>query len=267
MSRGKGAAKKRKKNDTTISSESDSDDQDVVLEPDDEQEKLLKLVDKKMNSVINRFEKLLTTKDSIIEDLKQELVNLKKRVVLLEEKCEDSETKERQFSVIVSGSELPPVREGVDSNKQFISLIKDKVGVSLKSSDILVSQRIGRKSETETDNRKLLVKFNCQDMKNDLIKACKGVKPKNLFINENLTPTRTSTLYGLRQARKKHPNIVAGCGSYNGRVYVWVKPPKPNTPDSKNTKIFVNSRDKFIDFCLKTLNCSSTDLIKNWPNV
>ena len=72
------------------------------------------------------------------------------------------------------------------------------------------------------------------------------MKPRNLFISESLTRVRCTALFGLRQAKKKYPDVIAGCGSYDGKVYAWVKPPNANAPNARNTKISVNSKEKFV---------------------
>ena len=130
-----------------------------------------------------------------------------------------------------------------------------------------VAHRLGKKPATQApDRRNLIAKFCRRDIKHDLLKACRAMKPPNLFINESLTKTRNTALFGLRQARKKYPKVVAGCGSTDGRVYAWIKPPNSDAENAKNTRICINSRDKFETFCNDTLKCQSSDLIDSWPD-
>ena len=123
---------------------------------------------------------------------------------------------------------------------------------------------VRRFNSQASDTRNIIAIFCRRDTKLDLLSACRRVKPKNLFIIENLTPIRNSCLYGLRQAKKIFPSIVAGCGSTEGKVYAWVKPPNPNTNMVRNTKVMINSVGtvrKFDDFCSKVLKCESKSLV------
>ena len=72
------------------------------------------------------------------------------------------------------------------------------------------------------------------------------MKPKGLFLNENLTRTRSRILFVFRQARRSHPNKIHSCGSSIGRVYVWEK----SEATKSNSKIFIQSEDKLEKFLL-----------------
>ena len=53
-----------------------------------------------------------------------------------------------------------------------------------------------------------------------------------------------------------------GCGYADGKlIFAWIKPPKPDAPLAKNTKIMVNTRERFEGFCEKTLKCNSSAFI------
>ena len=102
-------------------------------------------------------------------------------------------------------------------------------------------------------------------IKRQIFEACRAVKPKNFFVNESLTPTRNSCAYGLRQAKKRFPNIVAGYGSLDGKVYVLIKPPNPNAPNAFNSRMWINTKTNFIDLCTKILKCDHTTIVNKWP--
>jgi len=90
-----------------------------------------------------------------------------------------------------------------------------------------------------------------------LLRAARAVKPDNLYITENLTKTRSKILYGLRQAKRRFPRKINGCGSQDGRVFVWVTTPDPS---AKNTKLFINTLVRFGELCEKTLGVDAADL-------
>ena len=89
----------------------------------------------------------------------------------------------------------------------------------------------------------ILLKVRSRDTKDQIIRNAKTVKPSKLFFNESLTPHRASLVYALRQAKKAHPGRVSACGSMDGRVYVWLKPPGGVGNDQKT---FVDNREKLI---------------------
>ena len=59
----------------------------------------------------------------MIEKLRAELGLLRRRVIDLENKVEDTEANERSDTVVVSGSDLPLLTEGEDSSEIFTDLV------------------------------------------------------------------------------------------------------------------------------------------------
>ena len=256
---------RRKKAVASTDSESDTS-----IDPDElnsEQKIVFSLFEQKLNAVVMDFKSIISAKDTMMDQMSAEISILRNKVMSLEDKLEDTEAYERRDTVIFSGSELPAVTDDEDCSKVITELLKDKVNYFLRQSEISVAHRLGQKTESQTpDKRKIIVKLCRRDIKNDIMKACRTIKPKNLYANESLTRVRSTALYGLRQAKLKYPNIIAGCGSSEGRVYAWIKPPRPNAPNAKNTRIMINSMERFMEFCTGTLKCNHSDLVTNWPN-
>ena len=261
-----GRNRNRKKN--AVSTESESED-NVFIDPNDfseEQQLLLDVFEQKIKVIVKGYEARLAAKDKLMDQMSTEIVNLKKKVQSLDDKLEDAETYERRDTVVFSGSELPSVTESEDCTKIVIDLLKDKVNYFLRPTEISVAHRLGQKTETQKpDKRNIIVKLCRREIKNDIMKACRVMKPRNLYANESLTKVRSTVLYGLRQAKSKYPDIVAGCGSFDGKIFAWIKPPKPKAKVSKNTKIMINTKDRFLEFCDGTLKCDSSDLVTSWP--
>ena len=258
-------AKRRK---TVDSSDDDSDDScdNVLVDLSAENKKLLGYFEKKVSKLLNEFKQQLEGKDLLISNLEQKVSTLTKKVMVLEDKVEDNEAFERRDTLIISGSNLPVVSEGEDCSSLVRKLFKDKVNVNLKPTDISLAHRVGKKPVTQApDKRSFMVKLCKRELKSDLLQSCRTVKPQNIFVNESLTQTRSTALFGLRQAKRKFPNLISGCGSREGKVIAWVKPPKSKTPLAKNNKVSVNTREKFDDFCSKFLKCSPSDFALNWP--
>ena len=142
-------------------------------------------------------------------------------------------------------------------------VVRDRLKLGMDVTDISAAHRLGPKPKSQgPDRRKIIVKLCRRERKYDLITACKQTKPPNLFINENLTPTRNNILFSLRCAKKKFPNIVAACSSHGGKVYAWIKPPNPDAPSARNSKLFINTQDQLEDFCRKSLKVQIEELYK-----
>ena len=81
--------------------------------------------------------------------------------------------------------------------------------------EVSVSHRLGSPPKTGQDKRAIIAKFCRRDIKMDILKSTKNVKPANLFINESLTPICRTIHFILRKARKKYPNIISGISTYD----------------------------------------------------
>lgn len=255
---------KRKK--TVISTEDEDGVFDEENKHSEEQNDIMVLFEKRLAGVVADFEGKLAAKDSLLDELSTEVVNLKKKVLTLENKLDDQEAYERRDTVILSGSDVPLATDKEDSSKVVSDLIKDKVGYHLRTSEISVAHRLGPKPLNQApDRRKFIVKICRREVKNDLLRVCRSVKPANIYVNESLTKVRSTVLYGLRQAKKKFPSIISGCGSSEGQVIAWIKPPNPQSPNARNIKTIVNTRERFCDFCARTLKCDPSDLVSDWP--
>ena len=98
-------------------------------------------------------------------------------------------------------------------------------------------------------------------MKQKIISVCKRTKPEGLFINENLTPTRSRILYALWKAKRRFQNIIASRSSLDGKVHVYIKSPSPGAGIARNTKVTINSQEQLQKFCERTLEIEAKELI------
>ena len=145
--------------------------------------------------------------------------------------------------------------------------MKNKLSVTFKPTDIVKSQRIGKKPISQAiDKRSLLVKLSGNELKNDLLAACRAVKPNNFYISENIIRKRSTILYKIRQAKKKFPKIISGCNTINMKVYAWIKPPNPSAPNARDFRMAINSEEKFSEFCRNVLNTSPSSFVSNNNN-
>ena len=111
--------------------------------------------------------------------------------------------------------------------------------------------RVGKgKPPGTTDRRNILMKFYRHDLKNELIMEAGNKKPDNFYLNDNLTQSRSSILFALRRARRRHKQIVTACGSLDNRVFVWIK---PSSGSDNSIKLFVNTHTRLEEICTKHL--------------
>ena len=106
------------------------------------------------------------------------------------------------------------------------------------------------------------MKFNGSELKFEIRNACRQKRP-NFFVNENLTPTRKTILWALRQMKRKRPDIVSGCNSENGKIFVWVKAGSVGNRDAKKQ---VNNRLQLINFCENFLKEPLSGFINEWKH-
>ena len=92
------------------------------------------------------------------------------------------------------------------------------------------------------------------------------MKPSKFFVNEFLTPARQTISYVLRKAKKEFPHVISGSTSFDGKVFVWVKPPNPDAPRARDLRVEVSSHSKLMDFCTKTLEKPLSHFIQEWTH-
>lgn len=147
--------------------------------------------------------------------------------------------------------------ENVVSTLQGV--FKSKLNYEIPNSAISTAYRVGKKVPTQSpDKRNIVFKLSSKDIKNDIRGACRSVKPSNLYVNESLIPSRSKILYALRSAKRQFPDKVAACGSVEGKVYCWLKPP---SPPGNNSRVFINTMAKLEEICSSFIGTTSSSLL------
>ena len=88
----------------------------------------------------------------------------------------------------------------------------------------------------------------------------------DLYVNENLTPLRSTILYVLRMAKRKFPSIITGCGSNDGSVYAFLKPLNSLAPDARDVRLKINNQSELKRFFADRLDSTVESLIAVWPH-
>ena len=201
-------------------------------------------------------------KDDKIFLLEGEIENLKKLFGNQEDKLDDLNQYGRRESLVFSGDSVPAVTENENPVQVVCELISSKltnIDSRIAPSDFSIVHRLGPKPRDGVpDRRKIIARFCRRALKYRVLKAARDAKPANFFVQENLTPTRQKIFRALGKAKKDHPQSIAGYTSNDGAISVWVKPPNPNAPGAKNSRITINTVAKLEDFCRKEFQCPAS---------
>ena len=230
--------------------------------------RIVQAITSNMNAWKTELLQEIKQRDEKIEVLTEELTILKSSVSKLEEQIENNEAYERRDCLVFSGSSVPPCETGENPISLMCGVLKNKLKLEFPESAVSTGHRLGAKPRTQgEDRRAIIMKFCRRETKMEILNACKQVKPQNLYANESLTPTRSKIMYILRQAKKSHSSKISACKSIEGRVAVWVKPPRPNAPGARDTRIFVNTRVQLEKFLSDFLELRVNDFYSGeWPN-
>ena len=147
---------------------------------------------------------------------------LNDRVGHLEEQIDDENAYSRRESLIFSGpAVISEILDNENCTPAVVKLLKSNLNIQINPNDISVSHRLGTKSNQQgPDKRSIIAKFCRRDLKRDILAAARRVKPSNFFVNESLTNVRQKINKALRAAKSKHPNVISGITTIEGRVCV-----------------------------------------------
>ena len=153
---------------------------------------------------------------------------------------------------MLTGDNVPICSIGENCSGLACDVIRHVLKVNMNPSAVVTAHRIGRKPVGQApDKRSILMKLANQEEKKNILQSCRRVKPTGFFVNESLSPNKAAILYCLRRAKRKFPSKIDGCGSQDGRVYVWTK---PHILGGSNVKTFISTRDRLNQWCETTLN-------------
>ena len=206
-----------------LNQESSSQDvRDVNLEDlSEECRALYVLLSRKLDAVIDE----VRAKDTRLEKCERENEILRKKLNELEGRMDDMEIQGRSKNIIISGKTVNNL-ENDNLSQSAVQLLRSKIRYELSPSNIVSVYRIGAKSSVQSpDHRRLMLKLRDESTKLDILSACRSVKPADLYANDDLTPLRASLLYLLRRAKSRSNGKLVACGSWNGNVYAYIKPP------------------------------------------
>ena len=233
----------------------------------EESQKIVNVIFQKLDIMQDELFGMLEEKDQRIRSLEGEVDALKCAVARLEERVDDGDAYERRDTVVFSGEAVPAASDGENCGQLACNMLRNALNMEVSPSAISVAHRIGSKPVTQgPDKRSIIVKLCRREMKRDILEGCRRVKPQNLYINESLTPVRSTIMYVMRKARRQFPDRISGCNSIDGKVFVWVKPPNPSAPQPRNTRTSVNTYQQLQKFCSDILDTPLTTFLDRWPH-
>ena len=163
----------------------------------------------------------LESKERTIKQLNERCLNLEKKLSTLESHVDELEQYGRRECLIFSGNKvLPQETSGENTTDIICNVVKEKLKVIIKPSDISVSHRLGKTKETK--DRPIIIKLVNRSLKYDLVSACTQLRPQ-LYINESLTPRRRHLLNQVLMVRKDHKNAFQSCYTSEGKIIVRLK--------------------------------------------
>ena len=221
-----------------------------------------------MTELREEFSKVCHEKDAQISNLQSEVDILHKKVEKLEDRVDDGDSYEGRDTLIVSGSRIPPSNNQESCPDIVCKLARDILQVVISPNDVSVSHRLSSRNPSKQgeDRSDIIVKFCRRNTKLDLLNACRKMKPENFYVNEFLTPPRQTIAYILRKAKREFPTLISGSTSFDGSVYVYVKPPNPDAPLARDSRMKINTHSRLTDFCRRTLNKPITHFIREWSH-
>ena len=235
------------------SQQSNSEDDKILEKLTGNSKIIVKILSSKIEDMKTLFQATLEERDRENAKLRTDLSKLKTDYARLADRVEDLETSERKYDLVISGKSVPVVTESEDC-KTITKSILDNLRLNFPDENIRHAYRLGtRPNSQRPDRRNILVKMSSPEFVQDVIKAAKTVKPKDVFMNENLTPKKHKILQLLRKAKKDHPAKISGCGSRFGRISVWTKPQDAGRSD---VRLNVNNVDQLSQFCTRILQVS-----------
>ena len=184
---------------------------------------------------------------------------LETRVVKLEQQIDENSAHERKNTLIMAGT-IPPASHAEDCKFIVWDQIREHLSLEL-AIDISMEHQISVEPKIQRENkRNIMFKLCNRDVKQNISKNCKVVKPKKFYINESLTPLRNTILYVMRQVKKKHPSVINICNSSDGSVVAWLHAASASAK-TKYWKIIINTKKELDLFLQQELNSKATAFI------
>ena len=214
----------------------------------------------------DQMEQTLKAKDEKISALESSMNKLQKRLDTLEQQIDSNSNYERRDTLVISGN-IPQAQPNENCIDIVRNSIKNEMRLIIDEKDISTAHRLGRKPENgQRDKRSIIFKLCRRETKRDILQACRTSKPK-FYINEHLTPTRSTIMFALRKAHQMDPNKIGVARTREGNVTVQVPADGSSNDNNSTQRITCNTRAILDDLLMKHLNIKSDKFVKSWPTI
>ena len=202
--------------------------------------------------MVDEFSVLLGAKLKEVEELKTQVKNLTDKVSKLEDLVDDADQYERRDCLVLSGPALPTSTTGENCTAIVQDVLRTTCNINIATTDISTAHRLGKRPLTQqVDKRSIIVKLCRRDVKEDVFRSSKTQqRPSQLFVNESLSPTRRRIFQTLRSMRRNHPDLVAGCSTFDGKIYAYTKVSDSSSGQvHRDRRHFIRNFDALRKFC------------------
>ena len=231
------------------------------------EDNFVRMFDMKLENMRQDYLKEVRIRDDKILELESKIVCFEKRIVKLEDRIEENEQYERRDALVISGSTIPPEKKDENCNQLVKTLLKNNLNIEVQTDEISVTHRLSAKpNDQRVEKRSIIVKFCKRSTKVDVLSSARRKKADNFYVNESLTPIAQTISYVLRKAKRQHPDKISGSTTFDGKNFVWVKPPNPNAPGAKCSRHSVTNYERLSHFCARVLETPLTSFIEQWSH-
>ena len=216
------------------------------------------------------FTAIVNSKNSEIQSLKSEVLDMKLKITKLENLVDESDAYERRDTLIFSGPSVPVVSQDENCSTIIQNLVKNELKCIVSPNDISTAHRLGKKPISQMpDRRNLIVKFCRRDVKHQIFAARKTLpRDTRLYVSESLTPGRQNIFHTLRKIRRSNPDLIAGVSTYDGRVYAYTKndPGARASSATRDRRHLINNSDMLKKFCEEFLKTPLQTFLNSFAN-
>ena len=198
-----------------------------------------------------KSEILTTLQENIIEiaELKRRCSSLEETVKKVQDAADATDQYSRKDSIILSGNSIPAVAENESCQVIVQNLLRNKLNIDVSNHEISITHPLGaqNRGSSSTQKRSIYVKLCRRGLKREIIQKSKNQqKPVNFYCNDSLTPLRSRIFQILRKMKINNPNIIKGCTTMDGKVYVFTKPVRHGEKDQRH---WIVNMDTLSTFC------------------
>ena len=156
------------------------------------------------SQLLNQTQELQSLREEV-KQLNDNISDQNNRFIKLESYVDSLDSYIRRETVIISSEDIPSETSDENCTKLAIDLVKSKLNYEIKSEDISIAHRLGKKLPDK--KRPLIVKLTRRSIKHQMVRKCVQKRPLKFGINESLSPLRRSIFNTLRAVKKDYNDI------------------------------------------------------------